>query len=335
MKKIISLPKISIIIPTRDRPTDLTTLLLAVQDQTKLPHEVIVVDDSPVFSATKIVEVFHRRFRPLNLALKYVKGNSKGLTAARNLGVSVSTGEAVLFLDDDTLPDRNTVKTLAIFLQENPFVKGVQPVIKFPRSSGSYMVLQRLENAFNRTFMLSYKKKDVLAVRKSGLSIFPSDVTKTIRTNRMFGCCCYRMDVLKNSRFDQNLIRWSFMEDLDFSHRVFKKNPEALRMIPNAKIIHKPSSQARLPTKLSVSMVTVYWCYVFFKDVFEDSIVNLVAWMWALVGNLISGFTYVIIKKGNRSSVLTLLYTLSSYVIALKHLKKILARDLDFFNKDL
>ena len=328
--------KVSIIIPTRDRPKDLAELLLTVLDQDYPPLEVIIVDDSDECTAKQVADLFKSNFKRIDCRFKYVKGSSDGLPAARNIGVKVSRGDAILFLDDDTLLDKNTVRELATFLENNPKALGVQPKILSStlnmRKDGLPVTF---ENSVYKALMLTYRAKNKQAVRRSGMSIFPNDLTEAINVQRLSGCCCIKREVFKSLKFDENLKRWGFMEDLDFSYRLYKKYPQSLYAVPNAKVIHKRSVEGRLPSRLSIHMTNIYWFYVFFKDVFEGSMLNLMAFLWALLGNLVSTIGGLVIKRKAKHEWWRLIYLLESYAIALKNLKAILSLKLDFFNKKL
>jgi GT2 family glycosyltransferase len=299
--------------------------------------EVIIVDDSPVGSVKEVADSLSSRFKSISCTLKYVKGNGDGLPAARNLSAKICEGDAILFLDDDTFLDQNVVSALATFIRGNPKAIGVQPKILFPkRNIGRNALAEKLENAVYKVAMLTYGDENRLAVRKSAASIFPNSLTKVITAQRLSGCCCcYKREVLTRLSFDDNLKRWGFMEDLDFSFRVYKTYPQSLYSIPHAKIIHKLSGEARLPTKLSIYMVTVYWFYVFFKDIFEGSILNLIAFLWALTGNLACILGGLIIKRKPRNEWWGLIYLLESYATAFRNLKNIRMLKLGFFNKNL
>ena len=73
--------KVSIIIPTRDRPKDLVDLLLTVFDQNYLPFEVIIVDDSLARCTKQVFDCFSLQFKSISCKLKYVKGRGDGLPA--------------------------------------------------------------------------------------------------------------------------------------------------------------------------------------------------------------------------------------------------------------
>lgn len=334
--KIDHFPRVSIVVPTRDRPEELVDLLLTIFNQSQMPFEVVIVDDSPAGSGKQIVDSLALTFKPYNFKLKYINGSGAGLTTARNLGIKYSEGDAILFLDDDTLLDRNTLRALATFLRDNSFAIGVQPkIVQATENLRNNGLAEKFENALYKVSMLSYHEKNKLTVRRSGASIFPNDLIKVVSAERMSGCCCYRREVFTGFSFDTNLKRWGFMEDLDFSYRVYRKNPNSLYAIPNAKVTHKKSTTARLPLEIDIHMATTYWFYVFFKDIFQNSILNLLAFQWALIGNLIANMSGLAIKRKPKKEWWGLIYLLESYVIAFRNLRNIRMLKLEFFNKNL
>lgn len=329
-------PEISVVVCTRDRPEDLADLLLTIFDQSHLPLEVIIIDDSPIYSAKQIVDSLRSKFRSVGCELRYGKGSAEGLPAARNLGVKMSKGDAILFLDDDTSLGRNVVSTLVSFLEDKPIALGVQPnIVSSSKKMHNNGLAKKLENAVYKVLMLSYCDKNKLTVRRSGASVFPNDLSRVISAQRLFGCCCYRREVFSELRFDTNLKRWGFMEDLDFSYRVNKIRPQSLYVYPQARIIHKASKKGTLPTRRRVYMTTIYWFYVFFKDQFESSVLNLIAFVWALIGNVASVVAGLLTKKKPKSEWWTFFYLLDSYVFAFKHLRSIRRGNLEFFNRTL
>jgi len=331
-----SLPKISVIIPTRDRPKDLAEVLLSILNQEYLPHEVIIVDGSPRKTAKSVYEAYVQKFEKANSKLKYIEEGGIGLTTGRNLGIRAAEGDAVLFLDDDVVLEKDTILTLAKFLKENPKALGIQPRIITTKEKTGKKLSERIINAVRKTLMLSYREENKLAVRRSGASIYPYPHTKTIQAQRLSGCCsCFRKEVFKTMKFDTKLKRWSYMEDLDFSYRLHKRNPGTLYAIPYTKIVHKESGEARLPSKTQTYMKTVYWYYIFFKDIYEGSLLNLIAFLWAQAGTLFLVLANTIAKRKNKNYRKTLIYLIESHIYALKNLKNIVAQNLEFFNKKL
>jgi len=90
----------SIVIPTKDRPDDLGRALHQLtQHQTRVPHEIIVVDNNPTTGLTRpIVQKFPQ--------VIYVAEARPGVGYARNAGTLVARGDIVVSTDDDVVVDK-------------------------------------------------------------------------------------------------------------------------------------------------------------------------------------------------------------------------------------
>jgi len=92
--------KVSVIIPTYNRPGYLAQAVHSVLQQTHAVHEIIIVDDgSSIIHCPKIEDLkqLDGRIRMFHLPA------NKGVSAARNYGLEKSEGDYILFLDDDDL----------------------------------------------------------------------------------------------------------------------------------------------------------------------------------------------------------------------------------------
>jgi hypothetical protein len=94
-------PRVSVVVPTRNRRRLLRRLLDALADQTLTDHEVIVVDDGSTDGSGEEVEADVRAGRPVRL----LQGGGRGAVAARTSGVEVARAELLAFTDDDCIPD--------------------------------------------------------------------------------------------------------------------------------------------------------------------------------------------------------------------------------------
>ncbi len=102
--------KTSIVIPTFNSKETLSGTLLSINNQklTKKERgllEVIVVDDGSDDNTGH--EIYKQSY---NFELKYIKQNHIGRGSARNIGVSISSGEIIIFLDADVIIDENFVR---------------------------------------------------------------------------------------------------------------------------------------------------------------------------------------------------------------------------------
>jgi glycosyltransferase involved in cell wall biosynthesis len=88
---------VSIVLPTRDRPTVLPRAVASVLEQLYDRWELIVVDDGDT-DAVEDVLADVEDFR-----VSVVQGPRRGLGAARNAGLDAATGDLVCYLDDDNV----------------------------------------------------------------------------------------------------------------------------------------------------------------------------------------------------------------------------------------
>ena len=59
----------------------------------------------------------------------------------------------------------------------------------------------------------------------------------------------FKKNIFNDFRFDESLIKYSYMEDILFSNSIFQKYPSSLFITPYAKIIHKTSEGGRMKDK--------------------------------------------------------------------------------------
>jgi glycosyltransferase involved in cell wall biosynthesis len=98
--------KFSIIIPSYNRRDILSRVLVALQAQS-LPtalFQVIVFDDRSTDGTWDFLKKFKRQ---TGLSLTCLRGHAGNAGAARNLCLDVAEGERVLFLDSDTIPQKD------------------------------------------------------------------------------------------------------------------------------------------------------------------------------------------------------------------------------------
>lgn len=88
-------PSVSVVVTHYEQHAQLAQVLAALEQQTLAPYEVVVADDG---SAT-------RPAVPQGVRLVRQEDHGFRAAAARNLGASAATGEALVFLDADTVPE--------------------------------------------------------------------------------------------------------------------------------------------------------------------------------------------------------------------------------------
>ncbi|HEX8776463.1 MAG TPA: glycosyltransferase [Pyrinomonadaceae bacterium] len=108
--------RLSLIVCTYLRATEVAKLLQALAAQTRLPDETLIVDASPDDETKIVVEAFIGRGGLPNLSYFKAPPEHRGLTRQRNYGVALASGDLIAFLDDDTIPEAEYfAETLACF----------------------------------------------------------------------------------------------------------------------------------------------------------------------------------------------------------------------------
>jgi glycosyltransferase involved in cell wall biosynthesis len=91
-------PKVSVIIPTKNRAHYLSSAIQSVLDQTFRDFEIIVVDGASIDNTREVVAEFGDE------RITYIREKKdRGASASRNTGIKRSKGEFIAFLDDDDL----------------------------------------------------------------------------------------------------------------------------------------------------------------------------------------------------------------------------------------
>ena len=106
---------ISVVIPCRDAEPYLAQTIGSALDQTLVPYEVIVVDDGSTDASVAIARRFER---PVGSRVRVLSGRCGSASATRNLGASVASGDALMFLDADDVIAPDTLDALATALVE-------------------------------------------------------------------------------------------------------------------------------------------------------------------------------------------------------------------------
>jgi len=237
--------EISVIIPTYYRASDLSELFESILRQTINPVEVIVVDDTPNDTIKIVCEVYKSKYEKINTDIKYLRNPRElGLTVARNVGIENASGGIILFLDSDVILHQEFIEKILEVFKDNSNALGVHGWVgkeKIKYNKIIYLIYELLA----RIFHLYYHSKNSCKYPE-----YPCILTKIINCTHMRGCnMAFKKDVFNEFRFDENLTKYCFNEDLLFSHSIFQKYPNSLFITPYAKNIHKYSEAGRMEDK--------------------------------------------------------------------------------------
>ncbi len=102
--------KTSVVIITHNRPKLLLLTLKSLLNQTVPPNEVVIFDDASNTSIVNLIENFISRYRSIKIPIRVIRSNNEiGLGAARSIAAKNTTGDIIIFLDDDVIAFENLI----------------------------------------------------------------------------------------------------------------------------------------------------------------------------------------------------------------------------------
>lgn len=110
--------KISIIIPVYNAGKFLPQCIKSVLGQTYFNVELILINDGSTDSSDSII----RSFTKQDERIIYKKIKNSGVSNARNLGISISTGDYIMFVDADDIIDSTLVEVMTQYCSTFKFV---------------------------------------------------------------------------------------------------------------------------------------------------------------------------------------------------------------------
>lgn len=127
------LPRISVLVCTRNGAMTLAACLEALGRQTHPDYEVIVIDDGSMDATVQIAQRF-----PF---VRCISQPGSGLSVARNRGAQEATGEILAYTDDDCIPHSDWLLRIGLALDDSSWVAAGGPNIPpAPRNSMETLV---------------------------------------------------------------------------------------------------------------------------------------------------------------------------------------------------
>jgi GT2 family glycosyltransferase len=110
---------VSVIVPTKGRPDVLRTCLEHLTNQTLAPdrYEILVVDDDAEDAAEKIVLAAAAR---ATCAIRHLRGPSRGVAAARNVGIREARAPITVIIGNDTIVEPEFIAQHLRFHEQYP-----------------------------------------------------------------------------------------------------------------------------------------------------------------------------------------------------------------------
>lgn len=227
--------RVSVIVPTHNRPDSLVRAVDAILDQATKPYELIIVNDGEQEIPSDL------RDKTTQASVKYVyeRRSTPSLPASRNCGMALAGGDIVLFLEDDVIIPREFISTLTELYQadqaglvggiggrvveETPLSKRVFDTVSAALGQGRWSPRRMAARYIQLPTAL--RKKLVPARRLSG------------------GLTSLRKSVADELQFEESFTGYAIGEDREFSFRAGQQF--ALYVAPSLTAVHERAPGGR------------------------------------------------------------------------------------------
>jgi hypothetical protein len=216
-------PLVSVVIPTHNRKEKLIRLIKSVLNSNypKGKIEIIVVDDA---SSDGTYEEVKKIFPKVMI----IKNKKEKLPASsRNIGARVSSGDFVLFIDDDNVVDKRMIKYLVECMKKHPEIGICAPLMFYYRSSIIWCAGVRRNMVTSHTTYLF-----------NGKNFNEIQMPEVIESDDFPNCFMVKSEIIRKNSilFDEEDFPMHY-EESDFCYRIRKLGFKAACFI-KAKIWH-------------------------------------------------------------------------------------------------
>ena len=217
----------SVVIPTKNRPTELATVIDSLLAQSRLPDQLIIIDQS---SSDKVIR---EKVTPLvkekGVALDYIHDETiTGLVQAKAASIPYNHCDYISFFDDDIVHERDYLNAIEQAWVNYPDMIGVNGVILNAPKEG---FLRRL--LFRITHFGLFKDNRQQVLRKLKETTQAPQAVDALSG----GLSTWKKEVFEQLGFDTKN-KFHAYEDKEFSIRVNRLFPNKMFIVPQAKLYH-------------------------------------------------------------------------------------------------
>ncbi len=264
---------VSAIIPTLNRVDDLVKAVASVAAQTRIPDELVIIDQSDnEYSKEKIQHLVSGN--PLEGRLCYIHDPSvRGLVQAKKRAVEESSGDILMFLEDDVVLESDYIEQLEKGFVENPDMMGACGVVSdVPQPGLAYRLFFHL---FHRGIFYDPRVGIHGKERFRGQGLVPSHYLSG-------GLSAYRREVFEHIPFDTRNGFFA-LEDIDFSTRAARRyGYDHFFINTHAVLDHRMSPVNR--AKLLPKYERKFREYISFYKKNRKSFFDLFRLIWLMIG---------------------------------------------------
>lgn len=209
----MTLPRVSLLISTYERPDALAAVLRSVSRQTVKPHQIIIGDDGSGEETKKVVRAAAQR---MNVIHRWLPHEGFQLARMRNHAAAAATGEYLVIIDDDILLHPEFIADHANAAREGFFAQGSRVLLNDSTSAAALA-----SETYWPPFFASLEGNRKNLLRVPFLSRLFGGEVQGSRGIRTCNFALWRKDYERVNGFNEAFTGWG-REDSEFAGRLFK-----------------------------------------------------------------------------------------------------------------
>lgn len=275
-------PKVSVIIPAYNVEKYLEECLLSVINQTLKDIEIIIINDGSTDKTHDIINLYKKR----DIRIISIDKKNEGQSIARNIGLSISSGEYIYFMDSDDYIEINTL--------EECYRKSKNEDLDFVLfDSDIFFETKDLEKKYG-----NYKKNREKKLSNQILS--GSEVLKKLYSTKKYGASVC-VTFIKKEYLDKNSLNFYpkiIHEDELFTFLLFYKAKRVNYIEKNffKRRLRKNSTMTQVKTEKNTKgylVVTEELCKLKYMEKDENKKILINKMIEIVIGGAISTLTYL------------------------------------------
>ncbi|MFO7749138.1 MAG: glycosyltransferase family 2 protein [Desulfobacteraceae bacterium] len=208
---------VSVIITTYNRPGALKRVVQGLLGQTRVPDEIVIADDGSSFETRDLVKQLIAQAGSCRMVHVWQKDKGFRAARARNLAIKETTGEYIISLDGDCIPEIHFVEDHLKLAKSGCFFQGKRVLV---------------EKEWSETFLFENTKQTlalILAGMKNKIShthhllrlpFWPALENTKLSGIKSCNMGFFKEDLLAVNGFNQDFIGWG-REDSELALRLF------------------------------------------------------------------------------------------------------------------
>jgi glycosyltransferase involved in cell wall biosynthesis len=267
--------RFSVVICTRDRSVVLRETLETVWHQSRLPDELVIIDDGHLDVEPLAAETDRRGVR----FVYHNKSETPGLVRSRRVGIEKSSGDVILFLDDDVYLDERYIEAIvAVFESDGEGrVGGCMGRLEGIR-------YHPLQMALLRVFGMDDPRREG-QILKNFIGVLVRNIKQPTEVQWLSGSnMAYRRAALEEVVIPTDLASYSAGEDRAISYQVGRR--WRLIATPEARLVHRQIAASRVGS-VEWGYQQVYYNYLHFRRYMPQDLRHRASYAWLCVGYVV------------------------------------------------